>query len=231
LSERGYEGLTMRAVADRVEYSVAALYKHFADREELVRALCASDFYAFAQVLNARRGAREHTETDPIERLRGIARSYAEFALQHPEQYRVMFMAPLPIEPAGIEYGDPERDAYALVAHAVQRAQEAGHFEGLDKDLVAQTLWAAMHGVVSLEITHLCAKKRHIPFAPLQARIDTAMEGILLGVEVLAKQQARAKPKSPSAAKGATSSKPVKLPKRTPRPAPRAHAAGRASKT
>jgi len=44
----------MRAVADRVEYSVAALYKHFADREELVRALCARDFYAFGEVLAAR---------------------------------------------------------------------------------------------------------------------------------------------------------------------------------
>src|SRR5690242_18028799 len=91
--ERGFEGLTMRAVADRVEYSAAALYKHFADREELVRALCARDFYAFGQEMNTRAGAvANDPKADPLDRLRAIGQSYAEFALSHPEQYRVMFM-------------------------------------------------------------------------------------------------------------------------------------------
>lgn len=194
LSERGYEGLTMRAVADRVEYSAAALYKHFADREELVRALCARDFYAFAQVLNARAGAAtSKAKDDPLERLRGIARSYAEFAIQHPVQYRVMFMTPVPLEQNFVVHGDPTQDAYAILAIAVQTAMEHGHFPGLDKDVVAQTLWAMMHGVLSIEISHLSAKKRHIPFAPLQQRVETALESVLLGLELLAKSGAGAK--------------------------------------
>ena len=205
LSERGYEGLTMRAVADRVEYSVAALYKHFADREELVRALCARDFYAFSRVLSARPSAKLDADVDPIERLRGIGLSYAEFAIQHPEQYRVMFMAPVSIEKHDvIHYGDPEQDAYALVAQAVQQALDAGHFPGLDKDLVAQTLWSSLHGVLSLEISHLAAPKEHIPFAPLEARVDMALESVLLGVEALARQRSAAK------ASRATKAKPVK---------------------
>ncbi len=44
MSERGFEGLSMRAAADRIEYSAAALYKHFGDREALVREVCAHDF-------------------------------------------------------------------------------------------------------------------------------------------------------------------------------------------
>jgi len=194
LSERGYDGLTMRAVADRVEYSVAALYKHFADREELVRALCARDFYAFAQMLNARPEAKLAAQAAPIDRLRAIGLSYAEFAIQHPEQYRVMFMAPVNVDKgADIQFGDPESDAYALVAQAVQLALDAGHFPGLDKDLVAQTLWAALHGVLSIEIAHLCVPKKHIPFASLQSRVETALESILLGIEALAAQRATGK--------------------------------------
>jgi AcrR family transcriptional regulator len=213
LSERGYEGLTMRAVADRVEYSAAALYKHFTDREELVRALCARDFYAFAQVLNARPGAALDADADPIDRLRGIGRSYAEFAIQHPEQYRVMFMAAMPGSDV-IQHGDPEQDAYALVSGAVQVALDAGHFRGLDKDLIAQTMWSTMHGVVAIEITHLCVKKPHIPFAPLEDRVETALEGILLGLEALARERAIAKPAAKSTKVGpsnsASSAKPAK---------------------
>jgi AcrR family transcriptional regulator len=193
LSERGYEGLTMRAVADRIEYSAAALYKHFADREELVRALCARDFYAFAQVLQARPGVND-PKLDPVERLRGIARSYAEFAIQYPEQYRVMFMMPVPpaLEQKDvIPYGDPQQDAYALLANAVQAAIDKGHFAGLDRDLAAQTLWATMHGVMSIEISHLSVRKKHIPFAPLQERVETACDGILYGLEALAHKRPR----------------------------------------
>jgi len=193
LSERGYEGLTMRAVADRVEYSAAALYKHFADREELVRALCARDFYAFAQVLNSRPGAND-PKMDPVDRLRDIGRSYAEFAIHHPEQYRVMFMTPVPLAQDHVTYGDPTQDAYAILALAVQAALDTGHFTGLDRDVVAQTLWATMHGVLSIEIAHLSAKKRHIPFAPLQARVETALEGIVLGLQALAKAGGQPKP-------------------------------------
>ncbi len=220
LSERGYEGLTMRAVADRVEYSAAALYKHFADREELVRALCARDFYAFTQVLSSRPGASLQGDAEPMERLRQIAHAYAEFAIQHPEQYRVMFMSPLPVEQEQSMFGDPEQDSYAFVARAVELAQAAGHFPGLDKDLVTQTLWATMHGVLSIEIAHLCLKKKPIPFAPLASRVETAMEGILLGLQALALERKPGK----VAKKTGPATKGAKVPPGRARVAPRARA-------
>ncbi len=189
MNERGFDGLTMRAVADRIEYSPAAIYKHFTDREELVRELCAHDFYAFNQALLARPGAG-FDPRNPLESLRSIGRAYAQFAIQFPEQYRVMFMTPLPIEPDNKEA--PGDDAYATLVAAVTAAHALGHFAGLDVHLVAQTLWASVHGVVSLEIAHLCVTERHIPFAPLADRVDAAVEGIVLGLEALARGGARA---------------------------------------
>ena len=186
MSERGYEGLTMRAVADRIEYSAAAIYKHFADREDLVRALCECDFYAFAQELQQRSGAK--APATPLDRLRAIGHSYAEFAIEYPEQFRVMFMTPRPIHELPGR-GNPEQDAYATLEQAVGAAIAEGHFPGLPADLVAQTAWAAVHGVVSLEVAHLSAVKRHIVFAPLADRVEAALEGIILGMETLGLRQ------------------------------------------
>lgn len=186
LGERGYEGLTMRAVADRIEYTPAALYKHFADREQLVRDLCAGDFYGFNALVGERRGATKLDPKKPHGVLRAIGHAYCEFAMRYPEQYRVMFMTPLPAETVYAPSGNPEEDAYAGTEQAVKEAQSVGAFPGLDAKLVAQTLWAAMHGVVSIEIAHLCVVTKKIPFAPLEARIETAMDATLLGLEAVA---------------------------------------------
>jgi len=221
MSERGYDGLTMRGVADRIEYTAAAIYKHFKDREELVRELCAHDFYAFAQILRARPGVvalsdggAKGDSKDPYARLRAIGRGYTEFAMRYPEQYRVMFMTQRPVDQDMIEKGNPEEDAYATVLQAVAAAQSQGCFSGLDPDLVAQTAWATMHGVVSIEIVHQCVKKKHIDFVPLEQRIETALDGIILGLEAVAQKsprrdQPKAPPKAPSRARAS---------RRAPRP-------------
>ena len=195
VSQRGYEGLTMRAVADRIEYSVAALYKHFADREELIRALCAHDFYTFSRVLAEKR-SRE-SGGDAIEQLRALGRDYAEFALEHPEQYRVLFMTSRPVEKIdNKEMGNPESDAYALLLGAVQAAQAEGHFSTHEPHLVAQLMWATVHGVVSIEIAHMAIKKRNIPFAPVKQRIEGALDMVFLGLDAKAKAP---KPRRPTA--------------------------------
>jgi AcrR family transcriptional regulator len=184
MSERGYEGLTMRAVADRIEYSPAAIYKHFADREDLVRALCACDFYAFAQVLLPTRPKSD----DPLEPIRAIGHAYAEFAMRYPEQFRVMFMTPKPIDQDIIERGNPEQDSYYTLEQAVAVAQGAGRFSGLSPAIVAQTCWAA---------------ERFVEFEPLSERVETAMEAILAGLQVLADERAKAGRRRPSSARRA----------------------------
>ena len=189
LGERGYDGLTMRAVADRIEYTPAALYKHFTDREQLVRELCADDFFGFNKIVRERSGSTKLDAKDPHGVLRALGHAYAEFALRYPEQYRVMFMTPLPVDQTEVASGDPEEDAYMTTLRAVQDSQRLGAFPRLDASLVAQTLWSTIHGVVSIEIAHLCVKSRKIPFAPLATRVDTAIDGILLGLEALAAEK------------------------------------------
>jgi AcrR family transcriptional regulator len=152
-AELGYEAVTLRKIADRIEYSPTALYFHFKDTETLMRELCDEDFAALAQQF--KKIAREK---DPIERLRQIGQAYVSFALDYPNHYRLMFMTPHPpigaSEQRGVTRGNPEEDAYAFLKATVAEGLAEGRFrpELEDADLLAQTVWAGTHGVVSLHI-------------------------------------------------------------------------------
>src|SRR5512143_3975970 len=71
---RGYEGVSMRKVAEKIEYSPTAIYVHFADKEDLFHQLCQEDFARLAAVFH---GAG--MPSDPVERIQQIGRVYVQF--------------------------------------------------------------------------------------------------------------------------------------------------------
>ena len=87
----GYEGVSMRKLAEKIEYSPTAIYAYFADKEDLFHQLCHEDFGRLAQVFqNAAMPA------DPVDRMREIGRVYIEFGMRYPNHYKLMFMTPHP---------------------------------------------------------------------------------------------------------------------------------------
>ena len=150
--ERGYEATSMRAIAERIEYTPTAIYHHFESKEALLAELCALDFLALGHVFN-----RMGRIDDPVERIERAGRAYVDFALQHPRQYEFMFMISRPQHDpsSGPVKGDPSEDAYAFLRDAAAEAIATGRFrEGFqDADQVAQILWGSLHGIISLRIT------------------------------------------------------------------------------
>jgi AcrR family transcriptional regulator len=151
--ELGYEGVSMRKVAQRIDYSPTAIYLHFADKEALFHELCARDFGSLAAHFRDLAAI-----PDPGERLAACAHAYIEFAVAHPNHYRLMFMTPvnLPLTEDDLHRkGNPDEDAYAFLHYLIEECMRAGYFRAdlTDVDLVAQTLWAGVHGVAALEIT------------------------------------------------------------------------------
>ena len=151
-ASEGYEAVTMRKIAQRIEYSPTAIYLHFKDKEAVLREICDADFGALANSF-----ATIARIADPRERLVATGNAYAEFGLSHPNHYRLMFMTPHPPlshQDSAIERGNPEQDAYAFLKGTLAEALAAGRLRpGLDDlDLLTQTVWAGIHGVVSLEI-------------------------------------------------------------------------------
>jgi AcrR family transcriptional regulator len=178
----GYEGVSMRRVAEKIEYSPTAIYVHFTDKNELFHELCRQDYARLSEVFQS-----SAMSTDPVERLKQIGRTYIDFGLQHPNHYKFMFMTPHPpLEPDEEErelMGNPEVDAYAFLKWSVQQAINGGRFrkELMDAEIISQTLWAAVHGVISLNIAK--GTDPWVDWRPLQARaemmLDVTVRGLL----------------------------------------------------
>lgn len=81
---KGCDGVSMRQVAERIEYSPTAIYLHFADKEELFRELCYRDFKRLAQIFQ-----NLGIYTDPIARLRQIGRAYIEFGIRNRQSLQI----------------------------------------------------------------------------------------------------------------------------------------------
>jgi AcrR family transcriptional regulator len=169
----------MRRIADKIEYSPTAIYFHFRDKDALLAELCDSDFRAFAQ-----RFVEIAKLPDPVERLRAAGRAYVDFGLTNQSHYRVMFMTPK-ITNAKTDYSakdNPEEDAYAVVKGIVAELMAQGRFrEGLTNvDLTAQTIWSAVHGVVSLEIAK--CNDKWVEWRPIEERTALAVDMIIRGL-------------------------------------------------
>jgi len=175
----GYEAVTMREIARKIEYTPTAIYFHFEDKESLLRELCRQDFQALARHLH-----RIGRIPDPIERIRKMGLAYVEFGLKYPHHYRLQFMTPL-LEPhlvqTGIKKGNPDEDAYAFLLLSVAEAMKAGRFrpELKDPELLAQTLWAGVHGVISLFLSK--AGDMWIKWKPVKKVARQMVEVLLAG--------------------------------------------------
>jgi len=180
-ASEGYEGVSMRKVAEKIEYSPTAIYVHFADKEELFRELCHKDYARLAEVFQS-----SAISSDPLERLKQIGAIYIEFGTRNPNHYKFMFMTPHPQQ--GLDevdremQGNPEKDAYAFLRWAVQQAIDAGCFreELRDAEMISQTLWASVHGVVALQIAKGCDE--WVDWRPVEDRAELMLDTTLRGL-------------------------------------------------
>ncbi|HEX8276202.1 MAG TPA: TetR/AcrR family transcriptional regulator [Longimicrobiaceae bacterium] len=181
--EHGYESVSMRMIAKRIEYSPTAIYFHFKDKEALFQELCATDFLTLGKTFR-----KIATVEDPVERLRAAGRAYAQFAIDFPHHYRLMFMTPTPgprLDPDDTRWvhrGNPEEDAYFFLKQTVEEGIRAGRFrpELDDPEELAQLVWAGVHGVVSLRIAK--GNDTWIDWAPVMELVERVTEVTVRGI-------------------------------------------------
>lgn len=180
-AREGYDAVTLRRVAEAIEYSPAAIYKYFADKDEMVRALVEDDM---AFMLESFQPAL--AKCSLVERLKTFGRAYMSIALERPNHYRLMFMTPLPEKTQDDvmsgRHEDPNQDSYALFRGSIQECIDAGLFRAdfTDAHLVAQTLWCGLHGIASLHITH--AKDKYVPWRDVQQRAEVMLDALMRGM-------------------------------------------------
>lgn len=145
---QGIEATTMRAIAQRIEYTPTAIYHHFKDKDALIIELCHGDFRTLG-----RQFTQMERIDDPVERLRRIGMAYVEFAIAKPHHYQIMFMTRTPPH-VHDEDKNPEEDAYGFLLQTVQEGIDGGRFrpELADAHELAQMVWSGVHGIISLQI-------------------------------------------------------------------------------
>lgn len=152
-AELGYDGVTLRAIAKTMGQSPAAPYRYFESKAAIFNAarIAAYERFAAAQERASAEAA------DPAERLSKLGDAYAQFAVDEPDAYRLMFELK-PSEATRCEELEQAGElAWKPLRRAVGEAVDAGVLAG-DADVLAHLFWAGLHGIVSL---HLAEKFRH----------------------------------------------------------------------
>jgi AcrR family transcriptional regulator len=173
----GYEQVTLRRIAERTAYSHAAIYSHFKDKQEIVTALSEEGFLLMLGFL------RTVQKDDPISAIQETARVYWQFAITHPNYYRIMFLLEsLPVR-SMMEKDDTNGDrAYQHILELVQRAQACGRLEPSENPhVVAHIFWSRLHGLASLKLSERLGPK--LPEGTTVAQVvNRSTELILAGL-------------------------------------------------
>ncbi len=180
LAREGYAQLSMRKVAERIEYSPTAIYLHFEDKRDLVFQVCEETFGRLVTEL----GTLDTEFKDPIERLRHGMHRYVAFGLRHPQHYLATFVA-VPQEqlPEDIErYNNPDSNgmhALGILRACVVACIESHAFRPVDADVTSRALWTNLHGVTSLLI-----QMPNFAWGDQQAVIDTVVDTAIEGLRL-----------------------------------------------
>lgn len=147
LVEEGYEGLTIRRVAERAEYGLGTVYSYFADKDDLLYALTLQDFERLTEQLRHIRDTHSG-----VAAVREMLLSYVRMGLEQPRSYEIMFMRRPKLANRAVER-ESDDDAYTIFRNCIIACMRSGEFRESDPNLLAQMMWASVHGLVSLRLT------------------------------------------------------------------------------
>ena len=137
----GWQAVTTRRLAERIEYSQPVLYSHFKGMDAIMAAVALEGFAELAEELRAARTAAP----DAHHALADVSAVYTAFAGRHPAVYDAMFSQTVDLPFATPQAPPALRAGFSELAEAVRP-----YADGDDLGLLAETFWAALHGLVTL---------------------------------------------------------------------------------
>jgi hypothetical protein len=147
--EEGFEKASIRAIAEKIEYSPATIYLYFKDKNELFFAV---HELGFDKLLEEMTVAIEGI-TDPFEELRRRGYAYMKFAFENPEMYDLMFILNAPMDTLKEEDNwKSGHRCFVLICETLQRGIDSKQLKFNEVEIAAMCIWSFMHGLVSLKI-------------------------------------------------------------------------------
>ena len=165
--QEGYENISIRKIAEKIEYSPGTIYLYFQDKADILAQISEETFSRLERKLAS---INQDEATDPLERVRRGLRAYVQFGLDHPNRYVLTFVR------GSIQCAAGGR-CFGELLKGVSCAMEADQMREADIVEVSQALWAASHGMTALLIT--CTG---FPFVEQNRLVEKMLEILIEGV-------------------------------------------------
>jgi AcrR family transcriptional regulator len=180
--EEGVPSVSVRKIADRIEYSPATIYLYFRDKNDLLASLCRETFNGLKEELLR----LEQEETDQLRQLRRGLRFYIDFGLEHPHHYILTFGTPhgtydMEKAPEFLEANKVGLETFDCLRRSLERCRATGLLRFDDLEATAQVVWTFIHGTTSLLI--LYHSDPHFPWVTKEQLIETGLDMILKSLQ------------------------------------------------
>lgn len=171
----GYDGATIRRIAEEVGLSSTALYMHFRDKDEILVEICEG---AMEQLL-ALASEVAGRPLPPVERLRLMMEAYVDFGLREPSTYRLVFCSNgRHLSPQSQELVEKLGDrGFGHLLAVVEEIAAQGRLRSPSPEAAAQILWACAHGLTSLLVTQPDRK-----WSPKETLTGALWDGVFNGL-------------------------------------------------
>lgn len=189
--EQGVPNVSIRKIADRIEYSPATIYLYFRDKEQLLAAVCSETFSKL------RTGLAEimREAKDPVAALRRGLRCYIDFGIEHPHHYMLTFNTPH--EQYHQAEGTPEfcqanetgLETFDVLRTSLKLCRDSGALDFEDLEAASQSVWTFIHGTTSLVI--LFHRDPYFPWVERERLIENSLDIILKGLGAKSGKQGR----------------------------------------
>lgn len=145
----GYENVSMRKIANKIEYSPTTIYLYFKDKAALLDSVCKETLLNLLDTLEQ----LKRDKGDPVETLRKSGEAYIRFGLEYPQDYKLTFVIRPQFQTGlGLEEGSVGEKVFNYLYDMVSECIRQRRFRDVDVEITGQVLWSAVHGVTLLLI-------------------------------------------------------------------------------
>ena len=173
VTEEGWQALSIRKIAEAIEYSVPVIYDYFANKEAILLELTKQGF----QILNAELVKAKKRSTNPEKQIEAMAYSYWEFAFDHKAYYQVMYGLGIPSCETVNQIGELST-FIELILQPIKDLIAASKNPDVDAFLKLHTFWSMLHGLISINMMGSDTNREELNQMVLQDFIASFISGI-----------------------------------------------------
>ena len=174
VNNEGWSSLSIRKIADAIEYSVPVIYKHFENKEAIANYFITEGFSIMSREIKSKVDAK----ADISLRFQQLAHAYYDFALQYPKQYEIMFGVGIPTCEFALknkEVGELSDYFFGLIKELIDKSGK----KDIDVHMKFRSLWSILHGTVAFELLSIPQRESICPTKVLEDVVSSYTESIL----------------------------------------------------